>query len=320
MGTMLRFFGWQHKLSHLHPAPIRVDSRPWHTVEQPYQSIKAICMRQQEWMVQILRQEPSGRQQKILSHDIEIFNKKNWDKIKYYIMLNLDYRKYDQNPHLMNYLLSTGTRRLVENNPRDPFWGPPGNATGEILEIIRDHFNGTNISDGKLPSILIVGDSLVKGVSQDELSRKLGKEVLCLALSGAPVEFIFQACRFLIGPYVETLIVFGGTNTIATRDNKPRMGPSNLVKKFQRFAVQVCDSNTGTRIVLSNILNRPRSSGSRIESHIKRFNAALQEAELPEKCKVLSFEPFPEELFYDGLHLEDSGSKRLSDIFVDELQ
>jgi ribA/ribD-fused uncharacterized protein len=304
-------------LSHLHPAPILVDGLPWDTVEQPYQTAKAILSKEQSFFDR-LRQEPKGRSQKIISKEIVVCHENNWDKVKYYIMLNLDYRKFDQNISLKEFLLATAPRRLLENNPSDEYWGPPKNAAGEIIESIRDHMLGIK---GKrpLPEILIIGDSILKGLGQGHFSKELGKEVLCLALSGATAEYLFHACRYIVAPYITTVLFMGGTNTISTRENKARIGPTLLLKKFQRFAVRLCDANPHVRLIISNILNRPKSAGSTIEAHIRRFNEWVQQTEFPANCEILAFDEFDSSLFSDGLHLNKPGSQKLSDIFLQKL-
>lgn len=53
----------------------------------------------------------------------DFFDKELWDKVKYSIVLNGNWRKFSQNKDLRDYLLSTGDSILVEASPYDKIWG-----------------------------------------------------------------------------------------------------------------------------------------------------------------------------------------------------
>lgn len=74
---------------------------------------------------------------------IDIIKKNNivirsdWDSIKCDIMRYVVYLKFSTNERLKILLLSTGNRRIVENSPRDSFWGIGKNGDGtNMLGII----------------------------------------------------------------------------------------------------------------------------------------------------------------------------------------
>ena len=50
-------------------------------------------------------------------------NDEVWDKAKYSIVLNGNYYKFTQNKEMMDFLLSTGDKILVEASPMDTIWG-----------------------------------------------------------------------------------------------------------------------------------------------------------------------------------------------------
>lgn len=75
----------------------------------------------------------------------EISLRPNWNQMKYDIMLDIVFSKFDQNPNLKEKLLSTGDSNLIErNNWHDTYWGICNgvgeNKLGEILMIIRKNF------------------------------------------------------------------------------------------------------------------------------------------------------------------------------------
>ena len=146
--------------------------------------------------------ENNGFAQKKLSHQIRIRHPHLWNKVRFPIMVRLDYGKYSQNPELRNFLLATGNREIIENNPRDQIWGPPGNTGGKIVMSVRDDLQGHS----DLPEILILGDSLLKGLDPKFLSREIGRRVAVIALPGAKFQLVAIVAQFLAGPYVEDLL------------------------------------------------------------------------------------------------------------------
>lgn len=56
---------------------------------------------------------------------------KNWDKIKVSIMEELLRKKIEQNPYVKKKLLETKNYLIVEDSPKDDFWGWGPNRDGE---------------------------------------------------------------------------------------------------------------------------------------------------------------------------------------------
>lgn len=108
---------------------------------------------------------------------------------------------------LKKFLLNTGTRPLLENNPHDPFWGPPENAAGKVLMDLRSYFRNPN-APSSLPETIVVGDSILKRVRGEPVKRG----VVRVPLPGAKLGYIRRAALFVAGPYVCNVIVFGETS------------------------------------------------------------------------------------------------------------
>ena len=60
---------------------------------------------------------------KALGRKVRNFDPQVWDKAKYSIVLNGNYYKFTQNKEMMDFLLSTGDKILVEASPMDTIWG-----------------------------------------------------------------------------------------------------------------------------------------------------------------------------------------------------
>lgn len=48
---------------------------------------------------------------------------KNWEEIKVTVMEDIVRHKLKQNPYVMHKLIQTGNRLIVEDSPKDSFWG-----------------------------------------------------------------------------------------------------------------------------------------------------------------------------------------------------
>jgi N-glycosidase YbiA len=71
--------------------------------------------------------------------------RKDWDDVKVGIMTEIVRAKAAQNEDVRASLLQTGTKRIVENSPRDTFWGCGEDGTGQnqmgkILMLVRNEF------------------------------------------------------------------------------------------------------------------------------------------------------------------------------------
>lgn len=71
---------------------------------------------------------------KALGRKVHNFDEKIWDKVKYSIVLNGNYLKFTQNRKLMEFLLGTGDKILVEASPYDRIWGIQMSAADERVK------------------------------------------------------------------------------------------------------------------------------------------------------------------------------------------
>ena len=71
---------------------------------------------------------------------------KNWPEIKTAVMEDIVRHKLKQNPYVMHKLIQTGNRYLVEDSPKDDFWGwglkrNGRNELGKIWMKLRDEIS-----------------------------------------------------------------------------------------------------------------------------------------------------------------------------------
>lgn len=70
-----------------------------------------------------IMQSKEPKEIKSLGRKVKNFDEKLWDKCKYSIVLNGNCAKFMQNKPLMDYLISTEDKILVEASPYDDIWG-----------------------------------------------------------------------------------------------------------------------------------------------------------------------------------------------------
>jgi ribA/ribD-fused uncharacterized protein len=113
----------------------------------------------------ISRSATTPLQSKKLARKYETEYADKWQKEKWhngykdYIMKRGLVFKFSQNRDLLERLLQTGDKKLVEASPKDPYWGgllpDSKNMLGELLAILRDNFT-------KEKTIFIEGSDLEK--------------------------------------------------------------------------------------------------------------------------------------------------------------
>lgn len=316
----VRYFGCDHPFSHLHPSPLEAAGESWDTVEQAYQHAKAVlgC---DYVTADLLKHEPDGRRQKSLSHRIRNKHPRLWDIAKSLVMLRFDVEKFEQNSVLAANLLVTGTRPLLEDNRRDQFWGGSRNEAGKILQRVRSHLSGEPV----LPEVLILGDSILKHLNEDQISSNLGKRTVVLSFPGAKLEYLFALAPLVVGCFISKVLIFGGTNSLTTKAEKAKQGAHELFRKIQTFEARFHNVCPVTELHLCQVLNRPRSQENhKICGHIATLNALLCEANaamtFSPMTNVVQLSPFADAMFSDGLHLNYTGTKKLTDIFLSALE
>ena len=96
-------------LSSFYSVNIRLNSKEYKTVEHAYQSNKTKDESEHEWV----RNAPTASKAK--SFGKKVRERKNWNDIKYRLMLKLVRMKF-KHPELREMLLETGNEEIVEGN------------------------------------------------------------------------------------------------------------------------------------------------------------------------------------------------------------
>lgn len=147
-------FFWGHKvpadgtvgptcLSQWYPAPFEVDGVVYPTAEHWMMASKARLFRDDETLVEILA-APDPHSAKKLGRKVASFEDKVWKNHARALVTEGNVHKFGQNAALKEYLLSTGSRVLVEASPRDRIWGI-GMSSSHVDAEHPDRWRGQNL-------------------------------------------------------------------------------------------------------------------------------------------------------------------------------
>ena len=104
------------------PSPFSVDADKYYCAEQYMMAEKARLFDDEQVREEIMNTS-DPKLMRTLGRKVRNFNDEVWDKAKYSIVLNGNYYKFTQNKEMMDFLLSTGDKILVEASPMDTIWG-----------------------------------------------------------------------------------------------------------------------------------------------------------------------------------------------------
>lgn len=131
------------ELSNFSCHAVFIDKRIWSTTEHYYQAQKFHDDEHQEQ----IRCAASPMLAKSKASELaKKIGRADWSGVKDNIMLTALRAKFSQHPDLASKLLSLGNRELVERTDNDPYWGDPGdgsgqNRLGELLMQVRSEIS-----------------------------------------------------------------------------------------------------------------------------------------------------------------------------------
>lgn len=105
------------------------DGYLYSSVEEAYQA--ASFMGSDEEMVQAIKKSHSADEAQRLAYANKDKIRDDWDLIKLDVMELLLRLKLEQNPYVLKKLLQTGDYYIVEDSPKDSFWGWGPDRCGE---------------------------------------------------------------------------------------------------------------------------------------------------------------------------------------------
>lgn len=125
--------------SNFSPHPIQLDGTNWQTVEHYYQAHKYVTTPNQEIVNQI-QQAPTPEAAATLGRDRTLQLRLDWDIVKRDIMWRGVWTKFVTHRDIRTILLATNEEIIVEDSPRDCYWGCGQDGTGrnELGKILME--------------------------------------------------------------------------------------------------------------------------------------------------------------------------------------
>jgi ribA/ribD-fused uncharacterized protein len=154
------FHGINDEFSNLYRCSFVHETIEFGCVEQAYMLAKAAAFKDEEIITRLISERDPFECKK-LGQMVSNFDAKVWGDKKVPIMYVLNLAKYQQNPHLKELLLGTGSLEIAEASPSDLEWGIglaaefPGadeprhwhgkNLMGRVLKSVRSKFRGEDV-------------------------------------------------------------------------------------------------------------------------------------------------------------------------------
>ncbi|HIK33010.1 MAG TPA: NADAR family protein [Oscillatoriales cyanobacterium M59_W2019_021] len=128
--------------SNFSPHGIHLDGKDWQTVEHYYQAQK-FKGTADEWVMREIWQAPTPEEAARLGRDSCRTYREDWSEAKTTVMRRAVFTKFLTHGEIQAVLLGTGDEEIVEDSPRDDFWGCGADRTGQnhlgkILMSVRD--------------------------------------------------------------------------------------------------------------------------------------------------------------------------------------
>lgn len=100
---------------------VRWKGRLWQTSEHAYQA--AHFLETSPKLVEKIFKAKSAHEASKIANAYADKAPKDWEEKKVAIMEDIVRHKLQQNPYVMHKLLQTGERKIIEDSPKDEFWG-----------------------------------------------------------------------------------------------------------------------------------------------------------------------------------------------------
>jgi ribA/ribD-fused uncharacterized protein len=128
--------------SNFSPHPIYIQGDYWPTVEHYYQAQKFQGTDLNFLMTQIW-EAPTPKAATVIGRHPNHRPREDWEEIKLLVMAKAVWQKFITHGELTQILLATENEELIENSPKDYYWGCGADNTGrnelgKLLMVIRE--------------------------------------------------------------------------------------------------------------------------------------------------------------------------------------
>jgi len=116
--------------SNFSPHPVTIDGKQWPTVEHYYQAHKLLGT-PDESLMEVIRTRSTPDEAAAIGRDHARTIRVDWNQAKQTVMWQGVLTKFLTHREVQAILLNTGEQWLVEDSPRDYYWGRGQDGTGE---------------------------------------------------------------------------------------------------------------------------------------------------------------------------------------------
>jgi ribA/ribD-fused uncharacterized protein len=129
-------------LSNFSPHSIYLDGADWSTVEHYYQAQKFVGS-PNEFVIPLIAAASTPEAAAALGRDRTLILRSDWEEAKRPIMRSAVLQKFLSHGDIQQQLLATGDETLIEDSPKDYYWGCGADRTGhnylgKILMNVRE--------------------------------------------------------------------------------------------------------------------------------------------------------------------------------------
>jgi len=137
-------------LSNFSPHGIYIDGADWPTVEHYYQAQKYVGSPNQS-VIPSIAGAPTPKAAAAIGRDRTLILRPDWEEVKRQIMRAAVLQKFLTHLDIQAKLLATGDKILIEDSPKDYYWGCGADRTGHnylgkilmaVRQEIREHLQG----------------------------------------------------------------------------------------------------------------------------------------------------------------------------------
>ena len=129
--------------SQWYPSKFIVGGKEYQYAEQFMMAKKAELFNDTEILYQIMTSS-NPQTIKKLGREVKHFDPAVWNEKKFEIVVQGNLAKFSQNPELHDFILSTGSKILVEASPYDKIWGIGMNENSQDV-IFPERWKGQNL-------------------------------------------------------------------------------------------------------------------------------------------------------------------------------
>jgi ribA/ribD-fused uncharacterized protein len=135
-------FFWGGTFSQWCPSPFEIDGEKYNCCEQYMMAKKALLFGDIQSYKKIMNTK-DPKVQKAIGRTVKNFDRTTWEKVCREYVYEGNLAKFKQNPKMLQELLATGKREIVEASPFDTIWGV-GLSENDSNILDKTKWKGTN--------------------------------------------------------------------------------------------------------------------------------------------------------------------------------